>query len=138
MVALTLAAPLTTIDAIILVALVVLFFVYITTRERGRETPAFRNTEVYEELVEADAGKRRCPPGRWNRSAEVRPQIGVRTVIGGLVFSITGNLGIILLAGGGIVVGPDMIRWHLPVLIVSTVGLLSVWRATEAGTSISD
>jgi cation:H+ antiporter len=52
----------------------------------------------------------------------VRPQIGVRNVIGSLVFSITGNLGVILLAGGGIAVGPDMIRWHLPVLIVSTRG----------------
>jgi hypothetical protein len=63
MVALTRAAPLTTIDGIILVALVVLFIIYLATPERGRETQAFRNAEVYEEPVEADARKRRCPPG---------------------------------------------------------------------------
>jgi cation:H+ antiporter len=44
------------------------------------------------------------------------PEIGVGNVIGSVVFSLTGKLGIILLAGG-IIVGPDVLTWHLPVLI---------------------
>ena len=47
------------------------------------------------------------------------PEIGVGNVIGSVVFSVTGKLGIILLAGG-IVVGPDVLSWHLPALIVLT------------------
>ncbi|GAA0537356.1 sodium/hydrogen exchanger [Saccharopolyspora subtropica] len=48
------------------------------------------------------------------------PAIGVGNVIGSLVFSVTGKLGVILLAGGAIVVGPEVLTWHLPVLIVLT------------------
>lgn len=48
------------------------------------------------------------------------PELGVANVIGSVVFSVTGKLGIILLAGGSIVVGPDVLTWHLPVLIVLT------------------
>jgi cation:H+ antiporter len=48
------------------------------------------------------------------------PEIGVGNVIGSVVFSVTGKLGIILLMGG-LVVGPDVISWHLPALIVLTV-----------------
>jgi len=44
------------------------------------------------------------------------PEIGVGNVIGSVVFSVTGKLGITLLAGG-IVVGSDVVTWHLPSLI---------------------
>jgi cation:H+ antiporter len=47
------------------------------------------------------------------------PEIGVGNVIGSVVFSVTGKLGIILLAGG-IVVDPDVLTWHLPALVVVT------------------
>jgi cation:H+ antiporter len=47
------------------------------------------------------------------------PQIGVGNVIGSVVFSVTGKLGITLLAGG-IVVGSDVVIWHLPSLIALT------------------
>jgi cation:H+ antiporter len=47
------------------------------------------------------------------------PEIGVGNVIGSVVFSVTGKLGITLLAGG-IVVGSDVLTWHLPSLIVLT------------------
>lgn len=48
------------------------------------------------------------------------PTIGIGNVIGSLVFSVTGKLGIIVLAGGSIVVGSSVLRWHLPALIVLT------------------
>ncbi|HVL83446.1 MAG TPA: sodium:proton exchanger [Pseudonocardia sp.] len=44
------------------------------------------------------------------------PEIGIGNVIGSVVFSLTGKLGIILLAGG-IIVGPDVLTWHLPALV---------------------
>jgi cation:H+ antiporter len=47
------------------------------------------------------------------------PEIGVGNVIGSVVFSVTGKLGITLLAGG-IVVGSDVFTWHLPSLIALT------------------
>lgn len=47
------------------------------------------------------------------------PEIGVGNVIGSVVFSVTGKLGIILLAGG-IVIGPNVLSWHLPALIALT------------------
>jgi cation:H+ antiporter len=47
------------------------------------------------------------------------PEIGVGNVIGSVIFSVTGKLGIILLAGG-IVVDPEVLTWHLPALIVVT------------------
>jgi cation:H+ antiporter len=47
------------------------------------------------------------------------PEIGVGNVIGSVVFSVTGKLGITLLAGG-IVVGTDVLTWHLPSLIALT------------------
>jgi cation:H+ antiporter len=47
------------------------------------------------------------------------PEIGVGNVIGSVVFSVTGKLGVILLAGG-IVVDDDVLTWHLPALIVVT------------------
>jgi cation:H+ antiporter len=47
------------------------------------------------------------------------PEIGVGNVIGSVVFSVTGKLGITLLAGD-IVIGPDVLSWHLPALIALT------------------
>lgn len=167
----TLTGPITVVDGSILLVLFVLFVGYVAVREIRRETPTFRNAEVYEELVEA----RKSLPG-WaylglavlalaglvigaattSTGTEgiletygiegtvfgatiataaltvedvfltvepVRkgiPAIGIGNVIGSLVFSVTGKLGIIVLAGGGIIVGPDVLRWHLPALIVTT------------------
>ncbi|MEJ2890389.1 sodium:calcium antiporter [Actinomycetospora aeridis] len=48
------------------------------------------------------------------------PEIGVANVMGSVVFSVTGKLGVILLAGGAIVVTPEVVRWHLPVLVLMT------------------
>jgi cation:H+ antiporter len=56
------------------------------------------------------------------------PEIGVGNVIGSVVFSVTGKLGIILLTGG-LVVGPTVLSWHLPVLIVLT-GLAAYFLST--------
>jgi cation:H+ antiporter len=56
------------------------------------------------------------------------PEIGVGNVIGSVVFSVTGKLGITLLAGG-IVVGSDVLTWHLPSLIALT-GLAAYFLAT--------
>lgn len=47
------------------------------------------------------------------------PEIGVGNVIGSVVFSVTGKLGIILLTGG-LVVGPNVLTWHLPALVALT------------------
>jgi cation:H+ antiporter len=47
------------------------------------------------------------------------PEVGVGNVIGSVVFSVTGKLGITLLAGD-IVVGPDVLTWHLPAFITLT------------------
>jgi len=47
------------------------------------------------------------------------PEVGVGNVIGSVVFSVTGKLGVTLLAGD-IVVGPDVLSWHLPALITLT------------------
>jgi cation:H+ antiporter len=47
------------------------------------------------------------------------PEIGVGNVIGSVVFSVTGKLGIILLAGG-LVAGAGVLTWHLPAFIVLT------------------
>jgi len=47
-------------------------------------------------------------------------EIGVGNVIGSVVFGVTAKLGIILLAGGSIVVDDDVLDWHLPVLVVMT------------------
>jgi cation:H+ antiporter len=47
------------------------------------------------------------------------PEIGVGNVIGSVVFSVTGKLGITLLAGD-IVIGPDVLTWHLPALVALT------------------
>lgn len=57
------------------------------------------------------------------------PEIAVANIIGSVVFSVTGKLGIVLLVGGAIVVDRDVVDWHLPVLIVMTA-LSAVFLAT--------
>lgn len=59
------------------------------------------------------------------------PEIAVANVIGSVVFSVTGKLGIILLTGGAIAVDEAVVAWHLPVLIVMTAiaaGFLATGR----------
>jgi len=48
------------------------------------------------------------------------PEIGIGNVIGSLVFSVTGKLGIVVLAGGSIAIGSNVLRWHLPALVLVT------------------
>jgi cation:H+ antiporter len=48
------------------------------------------------------------------------PEIGVGNVIGSLIFSVSGKLGIVVLAGGSVAIGSSVLRWHLPALIVLT------------------
>lgn len=48
------------------------------------------------------------------------PEIGVGNVIGSVIFGVTGKLGIILVAGGSIVDGDEVLSWHLPVLVGMT------------------
>lgn len=57
------------------------------------------------------------------------PEIGIANVIGSVMFSVTGKLGIILLVGGVITVGDDVLTWHLPVLVAFTV-LSAMFLAT--------
>ena len=57
------------------------------------------------------------------------PEIGVANIIGSVVFSVTGKLGVILLVGGAITVDADVLSWHLPVLIFMTV-LSAIFLAT--------
>ena len=45
------------------------------------------------------------------------PEIGIGNVIGSLIFSVTGKLGIVVLAGGSVAIGSSVLRWHLPVLL---------------------
>jgi cation:H+ antiporter len=47
------------------------------------------------------------------------PEIGIGNVIGSVLFSVTANVGVIALVGD-VVVGPDVLVWHLPVLVVTT------------------
>jgi cation:H+ antiporter len=44
------------------------------------------------------------------------PEIGVGNVIGSLIFTVTGKLGIIVIAGGSITVASNVLKWHLPAL----------------------
>jgi cation:H+ antiporter len=57
------------------------------------------------------------------------PEIGIGNVIGSLVFSVTGKLGIVVLAGGSIAIGSNVLKWHLPVLVVLT-GLAAYFLST--------
>ncbi|MHC1563567.1 sodium:calcium antiporter [Actinomycetospora sp. C-140] len=49
------------------------------------------------------------------------PEIAMANVVGSVVFSVTGKLGIILLVGGAITVDQSVLVWHLPALIVMTL-----------------
>jgi cation:H+ antiporter len=49
------------------------------------------------------------------------PEIAVANIIGSVVFSVTGKLGVILLIGGAITVDSDVLDWHLPVLFFMTL-----------------
>jgi cation:H+ antiporter len=57
------------------------------------------------------------------------PEIGIGNVIGSLVFSVTGKVGIVVLAGGTIAINSNVLDWHLPVLIGLTA-LAAVFLAT--------
>lgn len=57
------------------------------------------------------------------------PEIGVANIIGSVVFSVTGKLGVILLVGGAITVDATALSWHLPVLVGMTV-LSALFLAT--------
>ncbi|NMO90647.1 sodium:calcium antiporter [Actinomycetospora sp. TBRC 11914] len=57
------------------------------------------------------------------------PEIGIANVLGSVVFSVTGKLGIVLLIGGAITVDADVLDWHLPVLVVMTA-LSAIFLAT--------
>jgi len=48
------------------------------------------------------------------------PEIGVGNVIGSLIFTVTGKLGIIVIAGGSITVASNVLQWHLPALVAIT------------------
>jgi cation:H+ antiporter len=48
------------------------------------------------------------------------PEIGVGNVIGSLIFTVTGKLGVIVIAGGSIAVASNVLKWHLPALIAIT------------------
>ena len=57
------------------------------------------------------------------------PEIGIANVVGSVVFSVTGKLGIVLLVGGAITIDPAVLSWHLPVLVGMTV-LGAIFLAT--------
>jgi cation:H+ antiporter len=48
------------------------------------------------------------------------PEIGIGNVIGSLIFSVSGKLAIVVLAGGSVAIGSSVLRWHLPALVVLT------------------
>ena len=57
------------------------------------------------------------------------PEIAVANILGSVVFSVTGKLGIILLVGGAITVDSSVLVWHLPVLVGITA-LSAIFLAT--------
>ena len=203
MVPFALAGSITPAGAAVLLAVFCLFVAYVAVRELRRPTPTFRNVEVYEELMEADAARQPLHSERDEAvatmmpSVETRrlpgwaslgmavlalggiivgaaamstgtegiletygiagtvfgativtavlsiedlfltvqpirkgvPEIGIGNVIGSLVFSVTGKLGVVVVAGGSIAVSSDVLSWHLPALIVVT-GLAAYFLAT--------
>ena len=57
------------------------------------------------------------------------PEIGVGNVIGSLIFTVTGKLGIIVIAGGSITVASNVLKWHLPALVaITAVAALILYR----------
>ena len=189
MLAFALRDEVTAADAVVLLALFVVWIAYVAYRETRRETATFRNLEIVEEDEEDDGDPVReqavstMSPfslnGRYSGwlnlgivvlalcgiiigAATVSegteqildrygiegtvfgativtavlfiedlfltvqpirkgvPEIGIGNVIGSLVFSVTGKLGIVVLAGGTIAIGSSTLRWHLPVLVGMT------------------
>jgi cation:H+ antiporter len=53
------------------------------------------------------------------------PEIGVGNVIGSLVFTVTGKLGVVVIAGGSITVASNVLTWHLPALVAITA--IAAW-----------
>ena len=45
------------------------------------------------------------------------PAIGVGNIVGSVVFSVTAKVGIIALAGGALLITPEIFSWHLPALV---------------------
>lgn len=56
------------------------------------------------------------------------PEIGVGNVVGSVLFSVTANVGVILLVGD-LAVASNVLVWHLPMLVLST-GLAAYFIAT--------
>jgi cation:H+ antiporter len=57
------------------------------------------------------------------------PEIGVGNVIGSLIFTVTGKLGVIVIAGGSVAVGSNVLNWHLPALVaVTAVAALILYK----------
>jgi cation:H+ antiporter len=203
MVGCALIAPLTALDGVALLGLFVLFLAYVAVRETRRDTPVFRDAELYEEYsvvrgrgdgtpvlregdaraVAAERTRAGRPPGDgllaqararsgWRGlgfavlalaglvvgsavtgigtkgilqtyglqgtvfgatiatavltvedvfltvepARRGAPEIGVGNVIGSVVFSVTGKLGIVVLAGS-VVIDRNALTWHLPALL---------------------
>jgi len=203
MVVFALIGSVTAAGAVVLLVLFAAFIAYIAVRESRRETPTFRNLEVYEELGEPEPGTGSTDAVREAAVSTMSPfddshrrtgwanlglavvalagiivgaatmstgtegilerydiedtvfgativtavlviedlfltvqpirkgvpEIGIGNVIGSLVFSVTGKLGIVVLAGGSIVVGSNVLNWHLPALIALT-GLAAYFLST--------
>jgi cation:H+ antiporter len=56
------------------------------------------------------------------------PEIGVGNVIGSLIFTVTGKLGVIVIAGGSVAVASNVLKWHLPALVaITAVAALSLY-----------
>jgi cation:H+ antiporter len=56
------------------------------------------------------------------------PEIGVGNVIGSLIFTVTGKLGVIVIAGGSLAVASNVLKWHLPALVaITAVAALSLY-----------
>ena len=63
------------------------------------------------------------------------PEIGIGNVIGSLVFSVPGKLGIVVLAGGTIAIGSSALHWHLPVLVGMTA--LAAYFLSTGGSTLA-
>jgi cation:H+ antiporter len=57
------------------------------------------------------------------------PEVGVGNVIGSLIFTVTGKLGVIVIAGGSITVASNVLKWHLPALVaITAVAALTLYE----------
>jgi cation:H+ antiporter len=48
------------------------------------------------------------------------PEIGVGNVIGSVLFSVTGNVGVVTFLGASVTIAPSVLTFHLPAIIVVT------------------